>query len=209
MVPWQIPFLIPIQSFMLLPLQALGSSPSSQQLGREDELGGPHGAGQARKQLLSFAPTFIWPEFSLTAVFNHRGYREMQFIQVPTRKRKWTLVTHGSLCHTCYLFPSLFPRSRGTILLLLFKVFLLKNYFIPLIIIYFYFLALPSDMRDLSSPTRDWTHTPCIGSVGSQPLDHQGCPWGGFIKCGMWGRRGRRGEGAQTFFFFSKYNIYS
>ena len=27
-----------------------------------------------------------------------------------------------------------------------------------------------------SSPTRDQTWAPCIGSVGSQPLDHQGGP---------------------------------
>ena len=37
--------LIPIQSSVLFPLQALESSPSSQQLGREDELGGPHVLG--------------------------------------------------------------------------------------------------------------------------------------------------------------------
>ena len=28
----------------------------------------------------------------------------------------------------------------------------------------------------LSSPTRDQTHTPYIGSAESQPLDHQGSP---------------------------------
>ena len=120
---------------------------------------------------------------------------------MPTRKRKWALVTHGSLCHTCYLFPSLSPRSRGTILLLLFKVFLLKNYFIPLIVIYFYFLALPPHMWDLSSPTRDRTHTPCIGSVGSQLLDHQRCPWGRLIKCGMWGRGAGEGREPRLYSF--------
>ena len=29
------------------------------------------------------------------------------------------------------------------------------------------FLAAPHSTRDLSSPTRDWTHVPCSGSVGS------------------------------------------
>ena len=32
------------------------------------------------------------------------------------------------------------------------------------------------DMQDLSSLTRDQTQAPCIGSVESQPLDHQGSP---------------------------------
>ena len=35
-------------------------------------------------------------------------------------------------------------------------------------------------MRDLSSPTRDWTCAPCIGSMETSPLDHQGLP---FILC--------------------------
>ena len=35
-------------------------------------------------------------------------------------------------------------------------------------------------MRDLSSPTRDWTCTPCIGSMETSPLDHHGNP---FILC--------------------------
>ena len=40
----------------------------------------------------------------------------------------------------------------------------------------FFFLASLHSMRNLSSPTRDWTHAPCIGSPESQPLDHQGIP---------------------------------
>jgi len=39
----------------------------------------------------------------------------------------------------------------------------------------FFFLAMWS-MWDLSSPTRDWTQAPCIGSLEFQPLDHQGSP---------------------------------
>ena len=64
-VPWQTPFLIPIQSSMLLPLQALGSSPSSQQLGRENDVGGPHGpVGQ------EVAP-FICIHIHLTRIQSH------------------------------------------------------------------------------------------------------------------------------------------
>ena len=33
-----------------------------------------------------------------------------------------------------------------------------------------------------SSPTRDWTRAPCIGSTESYPLDHQGSPGFVFIK---------------------------
>ena len=29
---------------------------------------------------------------------------------------------------------------------------------------------------DLSSPTRDQTHVPCIGNTEASSLDHQGCP---------------------------------
>ena len=35
---------------------------------------------------------------------------------------------------------------------------------------------MPRSMRDLSSLTRDRTHTSCIGSTESQPLEHQGSP---------------------------------
>ena len=36
------------------------------------------------------------------------------------------------------------------------------------------FLATLGNMWDPSSPTRDWTCAPCIGSSQSQPVDHQG-----------------------------------
>ena len=35
---------------------------------------------------------------------------------------------------------------------------------------------MPYSMHDPSSPTRNRTHTPCDGSVVSQPLDHQEVP---------------------------------
>ena len=38
------------------------------------------------------------------------------------------------------------------------------------------FLAMPHDMWDLSSLTRDQTCAPCIGSADSKPLDDQGSP---------------------------------
>ena len=41
---------------------------------------------------------------------------------------------------------------------------------------FFFFLAVPHSMWDPSSPTWDRTCTPCSGSAGSQPLDHQGSP---------------------------------
>ena len=38
-------------------------------------------------------------------------------------------------------------------------------------------MAAPCSMGDLSSLTSDWTHTLCIGSMESQPLDHQASPY--------------------------------
>ena len=40
--------------------------------------------------------------------------------------------------------------------------------------IFFFFLAIPSGMWNLSSPTRTGTHAPYSGRVTSEPLDHQG-----------------------------------
>ena len=40
----------------------------------------------------------------------------------------------------------------------------------------FFFSAALHGVWDLSSPTRDQTRIPCIGSAESQPLDHQGSP---------------------------------
>ena len=40
----------------------------------------------------------------------------------------------------------------------------------------FYFLFTTFGTWDLSSLTRDWTHTPCIGSVASLALDSQRSP---------------------------------
>ena len=34
---------------------------------------------------------------------------------------------------------------------------------------FFFFLATPCGMQDLSSPTRDWTYTPCSGSPQKVP----------------------------------------
>ena len=39
---------------------------------------------------------------------------------------------------------------------------------------YCIYLAIPHNLLDLSSPTRDPTHTSCTGSMESLPLDHQG-----------------------------------
>ena len=36
--------------------------------------------------------------------------------------------------------------------------------------------AVKASMQDISCPTRDQTHAPCIGNVASQPLNCQGSP---------------------------------
>ena len=41
-------------------------------------------------------------------------------------------------------------------------------------VFFFFFLAMPWGMWDLSFLTRDRTHVPCSGSMEYQPLDHQG-----------------------------------
>ena len=45
-----------------------------------------------------------------------------------------------------------------------------------------------------SSLTRDQTQTPCIGSLESQPLDHQESPREGFLKGVGTSRKGIRKE---------------
>ena len=42
--------------------------------------------------------------------------------------------------------------------------------------LFFNLLTVPRSMRDLSSPFREWTHTLCIRSAESQPLDCQEGP---------------------------------
>ena len=61
--------------------------------------------------------------------------------------------------------------------------FFLRNFDLYLFIIYLFIYlfnvlgrALCS-MWDLSSLSRGWTCAPCIGSMDSWPLDHQGSPW--------------------------------
>ena len=48
-------------------------------------------------------------------------------------------------------------------------VFLLKHYLFKK-----KHLAMPHDMWDLSSLTRDQTSAPCSGSIDPLPVDHQG-----------------------------------
>ena len=47
-----------------------------------------------------------------------------------------------------------------------FKVFI---EFVTILLLFYVFVFWPWGMWDLSSPTRDWTHTPCIGR---QSLNH-------------------------------------
>ena len=51
-----------------------------------------------------------------------------------------------------------------------------SNLMLLLFFMSFFFLAAHHGMRDLSSPTRDQTCTPCSGSMESSPLDHPGSP---------------------------------
>ena len=50
----------------------------------------------------------------------------------------------------------------------------LENTLFIYLFLFIYFLAVPRGMQDLSSPTRDQTRAPCIGSTESEPLDYQG-----------------------------------
>ena len=52
----------------------------------------------------------------------------------------------------------------------------------------FYFLAALCSMGDPSSPTRDRTHAPCIGSAESLPLDFQGRSPREYLKPWYWVR---------------------
>jgi len=58
------------------------------------------------------------------------------------------------------LLPTLFPMPLSSCVLFVF----------------FYFLATPHGMPDLSSLTRDQIHTPCSGSAESSTLDCPGIP---------------------------------
>ena len=51
-----------------------------------------------------------------------------------------------------------------------------RNDFLKVSFFFFFFFTVSHSMWGLSSPTRDWTHNPYIGSTVSQPLGHQGSP---------------------------------
>ena len=48
------------------------------------------------------------------------------------------------------------------------------GYWRPVLLFFFFFLTI--SIQDSSSPTRDWTRTPCSGSAESYPLYQQGSP---------------------------------
>ena len=58
-------------------------------------------------------------------------------------------------------------------MLTIFKVFI---EFVTILFLFYVLLFWPQDMRDLSSPARDQTHTPGIGGPMLKSLDHQGSP---------------------------------
>ena len=55
---------------------------------------------------------------------------------------------------------------------------------------FFFFFATPCSIYNI--PTREWTHAPCRGSKGSDPLDHQGI-LGRVFKDSIW-TEGYRGH---------------
>ena len=57
-----------------------------------------------------------------------------------------------------------------------------ENALAPLEFLFFSCLAMPHNMQDLSSPTRDQTHAPCIGSIGVSTTGPLGKPWCLFLK---------------------------
>ena len=61
-------------------------------------------------------------------------------------------------------------------------LFLFLFLFIFYFLNFFYFLAAPPGMWDLSSLTRNGIRAPWSGSVESQPLDRQGSPSSYFYK---------------------------
>ena len=68
--------------------------------------------------------------------------------------------------HICFFSTAMFQLCGFDFLL-----FYLFNY-----LFIYLFLAMLHGMPDLSSPTRDRTCVPCIGSAESYQLDHQGSP---------------------------------
>ena len=59
---------------------------------------------------------------------------------------------------------------------------LFLDLFSPSLSLFFFFVVLHG-MWDLSSPTRDQTHTPCTGRAESYPLDCQGSPPCFLLRC--------------------------
>ena len=68
--------------------------------------------------------------------------------------------------------------SQGSdgILIGLKKIKLWKSIYNTKGVIFTIFFFFGRRMQDLSSLTRDRTCTPCLESMGSYPLDHQGSP---------------------------------
>ena len=48
--------------------------------------------------------------------------------------------------------------------------------FVTILLLFYVLVFWPRGMWDLSSPTNDQTTGPCVGSMESYPLNHQGSP---------------------------------
>ena len=115
--------------------------------------------------------TFLFP--------SHPTFLEAINIECSTAPEMWVRVTRQHLIHgfvlqkyvstTCAIFLKLYfvhKWGRG--------VEVYAGEASMLVWDLLFFLAVPCGLRDLCSPTRDWTRAPCSGSVESQPLDRQG-----------------------------------
>ena len=89
---------------------------------------------------------------------------------------------------TCISYVSCIA-GKFVLVLILVRIFLFFVVVVVFCIFFFSVLfwrgAMPGGMCDLDSPTRDWPCAPCIASVESKPLDHQGSPKSRVFK-GTW-----------------------
>ena len=104
--------------------------------------------------------------FLLTAILTCvRWYLFVVLICISLMISAFEHLSYTTWPFVCYLWKSV---CSGLLPIYLFKEsFILFNFF---------FLAVPWGLRDLSSPTRDWTQTLSSESAESKPLDYRGIP---------------------------------
>ena len=123
------------------------------------------------------------PDSSIHGIFEAR-IRERVAISFPRgscQPRNQTCISYVSCIAGKFVLVSLNPCEN-------FFVFCCGGcllYFFFFFSVLFWRGAMPGGMCDLDSPTRDWPCAPCIASVESKPLDHQGSPKSRVFK-GTW-----------------------